>query len=173
MRTHSPLVKNPTLQKEYTGNWVARSLFALIDTPKFESSPRKMAEVLGTTIEEVVHAFEVLENLSLIKRTHTGYQKNIQNVYFNDHDLNPKSILSDHVLISTQIMGRLDVANEDQASFYRTGFFASNRQLVKEFCLEMERIMMSFIARSQREEADGVYSFSFSKVQVTQDEEEL
>ncbi|MCB0422462.1 MAG: DUF4423 domain-containing protein [Bdellovibrionales bacterium] len=169
MRTHTPLAKNPDLQEAYTGNWVTRSLFALMDTPLFSASPIEMAQVLGTEVPEVVQAFEILERLSLIRRTPEGYVKNIPNVYFNDKDLDSHSILSSHVLISSQLLNQLTLSDPKAANFYRTGFFASNRKLVTEFCQEFERLLMSFVAKSQREASDGVFGMTFSTAQISKE----
>lgn len=166
--TTEPVVatNNKKLQHEYIGNWVWRATASLIDTKDFNPSPKWIAKKLNVTLEEVIDALEGLEKLGIIGRSTNGYKKLLKYVYFSDRDLDPKSVLSDHVLISTQIMGRLNPANPNVGSFYRTGFVATNQDLAKKYFLKIESVMKEFLMESANCSADAVYAFTFSGIDV-------
>ncbi len=155
-----------TLQLQYIGNWVWRAVASLVDTRDFDPSPKWIAKKINVNLEEVVDALEGLEKLGIIGRTPQGYKKLLKYVYFSDRDLNPKAVLADHVLISTQIMGRLNPANPNLGCFYRTGFVATNQELAKKYFSKMESVMKEFLMESANCAADSVYAFTFSAVDV-------
>ncbi|OQW49224.1 MAG: hypothetical protein A4S09_03920 [Proteobacteria bacterium SG_bin7] len=155
-----------TLQLQYIGNWVWRAVASLVDTKEFDPSPKWIAKKINVNLEEVVDALEGLEKLGIIGRTPQGYKKLLKYVYFSDRDLNPKAVLADHVLISTQIMGRLNPANPNLGCFYRTGFVATNQELAKKYFTKMEAVMKEFLMESANAAADAVYAFTFSAVDV-------
>ena len=165
--TSTELKQHQELQKKYTANWLWRTLAALVDTEGFDPSLSQLAKQMGVPVNEVVEAFEGLEKLGIIRRTAEGYVRILKFVYFSDRDLDPSQVLADHVLISTQILGRLDPLNPELNSFYRTGFVASNSRAVRKFCGQLEELMKAFLAESADEVADGVYGFSFSSVEVS------
>ena len=156
------------LQLQYIGNWVWRAVAALVDTKDFQPSPKWIAKKLNITLEEVVDAIEGLERLGILGRTKTGYKKLLKYVYFSDRDLDPKTVLSDHVLISTQIMGRLNPGNPKMGCFYRTGFVATNQDVAKKYFLKIESIMKEFLMESANCSADTVFAFTFSGVDVVE-----
>lgn len=160
------LPNNKDLQLEYVGNWIWRSVASLIDTKDFNPSPRWIAEKLNVRYAEVIKALEGLERLGIIGRTKTGYKKLLKYVYFSDRDLDPKAVLSDHVLISTQIMGRLNPLNPKIGCFYRTGFVATNQDIAKKYFLKMEALMKDFLMESANCSADTVYAFTLSGVDI-------
>ncbi|MCB0367148.1 MAG: DUF4423 domain-containing protein [Bdellovibrionaceae bacterium] len=165
--TSAELKRHQELQKKYTGNWLWRTLAGLVSTADFDPSLSKLAARLRVSVNEVVEAFEGLEQLGIIRRTAEGYERVLKYVYFSDRDLDPGQVLADHVLISTQVLGRLDPLNPELNSFYRTGFIASNEKAVRKFCRQMEEIMKAFLMESAAESADGVYGFTFSSVEVS------
>ena len=170
--TSAELKQHQELQKKYTGNWLWRTLAALVDAETFDPSLSKLAKQLGVTVNEVVEAFEGLEKLGIIRRTAEGYERVLKFVYFSDRDLDPSQVLADHVLISTQILGRLDPLNPELNSFYRTGFIASNEKAVRRFCGQLEELLKAFLTESAEGVADGVYALSFSSVEVSGQKDE-
>lgn len=171
LNTTRELKRRAELQKKYTSNWSWRALAALIDVnPEASRSIKWLAQKLSIAIEEVVEGLEGLEMLGIIERTAQGYKKILKYVYFSDRDIDPMSVLADHVLVSAQILSRLNPRNLNKKSFYRTGFVASNEELVRDFCLQIEALMKTFVEQSAKCEADRVVGFSFSNVKVTNDE---
>ena len=166
INTPITLPNNKELQLEYVGNWIWRSVASLIDTKDFNAAPRWIAERLNIRFSEVIEALEGLERLGIISRTKTGYKKLLKYVYFSDRDLDPKAVLSDHVLISTQIMGRLNPLNPKNGCFYRTGFVATNQDVAKKYFLKMEAVMKDFLMESANCSADTVYAFTLSGVDI-------
>lgn len=52
----------------FYGNWIWRAVHALIEHPKFRSSPQWIADTLSISVQEAVDALEGLEELGLVKR---------------------------------------------------------------------------------------------------------
>lgn len=170
LSTTRELVKKQELQKKYTGSWIWRAVAALVEiSPESTKNIKWFSEKLGVSLEEVVDAIEGLEILGIIERTTYGYRKILKYVYFSDRDLDPVAVLSDHMLISSQILSRLNPFNKEQKSFYRTGFVASNEENVKEFCLKIEILMKEFLEKSSKAKCDRVVAFSFSNVKMSRD----
>jgi len=164
----SPELKNhQELQRKYTSSWLWRTLAAMVSNENFDPSLSRLATRLRVPIGEIVEALEGLEKLGIIRRSADGYERILKYVYFSDRDLDPSQVLADHVLISTQILGRLDPRNPELKSFYRTGFVASNEKSVRKFCKQLEEIMKTFLMESAAESSDGVYALSFSSVEVS------
>jgi hypothetical protein len=128
--------ERPDFQRHYTGNWVWRAVAALIDE-EGEYSPSFFSEKLNAPVHEIVHALEGLEKLGIIRRTQNGYKKILKYLYYNDKNLDPVRLLSDHVLVSTQILGRLVHSSGGAASFYRTSFFGTTEKKYRELCQRM------------------------------------
>lgn len=168
--TTRELRQKEVLQKRYTSSWVWRSVAAIFDVSPDSRSPLWISKKLNVTVREAVEAIEGLEALGIIERTPNGYKRILKYVYYSDAHLDPMSILSDHVLISSQILSRLHPSDKNQKSFYRTGFVSSNEALVKDFCLKVEALMKEFLEASAREPSDRVVGFSFSNVKVTREE---
>jgi hypothetical protein len=115
-----------------------------------------------------LEALEGLERLGIIRHTSKGYKKILKYIYFTDQNLEPKKILSDHVLISTQILGRLANTNY-QKSFYRTSFIGTTEKKFREFCQKMETTIKDFLIDSSQGRAEKVYALSLSCVDLTKD----
>lgn len=168
------------LQKDYTGNWVVRAVSALLDTKDFQHSPNWIAVRLGVSVKEIVDALETLEKLGIIQRTENGYKKILKYVYFSDRDMNPFEICADHVLISTQILGRLNPGNPEVGSFYRTGFVASTKSQMRKFFLKVEELMKELLIESQapptsselKNESQEIYAFTLSGIELSLKDQE-
>lgn len=171
-RTQPCLVEKRQLQKKYTGSWVWRTIASLIEISDFTPSSKWIAQRLNITVDEVVSALEGLEGLGIIRRTPSGYEKVLKFVYYSDRDLEPKSILMDHVMISTQILGRLDPIQTDIPSFYRTGFIATNKELTKDFFNKVEQLFKEYMEASSESASDMVFAISLSGIDVSGKENE-
>lgn len=130
-----------------------------------------MAKKLQVPVVEILDALEVLCTLGIIKRTDTSYKKILKYVYYSDRNMEAKKILADHVLITTQVLGRLNPDTPEVGSFYRTGFISSNRELARSFFYKMEELIKDFIIQSSKEESDTVYALSLSGVEVCKEKE--
>lgn len=152
---------------QYAGNWVWRSVSALLDTQECPSSAAAIAERLSAPLAEVISALEGLQTLGLVQFNGQRYQKLGDLVVLMDRDLDPQAILADHVLISTQMLGRLRPRDENQKSFYRTSFLASNTVLVKEYCQELDQALRRLIQKSESCQPDQVYGLSVSLMSIS------
>ncbi len=171
LATTRELKQKTELQKKYTSSWVWRSLAAVIEiNPEASRSLKWLSQKLNVALEQIVEGLEGLEALGIIERTAQGYKKILKYVYFSDRDIDPKSVLADHVLISSQLLSRLNPRSSNAKSFYRTGFVASNETLVREFCIQVEVLMKEFVEKSSKSVSDRVVGFTFSNVKVTQDD---
>jgi hypothetical protein len=157
-------VERPEFERHYTGNWVWRAVAALIDE-EGEYPPSFFSEKLNAPIHEIHLALEGLEKLGIIRHTPSGYKKILKYIYYTDQNLDPKKLLSDHVLISTQILGRL--TQTDQKSFYRTSFIGTTEKRFIEFCLKIETTIKDFLIESTQTKAEKVYAMSLSCVDLT------
>lgn len=155
------------LQLQYTGNWVWRAIAALVETRDFCHSVKWIADRLSVTVEEVVFALEGLEALGIIRRTSNGYEKVLKYIYYTDRDLDSTAILKDHVLVSTQILGRLATKSVVRPSFYRTAFYASTIEQARAFFLRIEDLMKQFMVDSASQASDRVFAVTLSGVDLT------
>jgi hypothetical protein len=96
----------------------------------------------------------------------TGYKRVLKYVYFSDRNLNPQKLISDHVLISSQIMSRL-APNPDAVNFYRTSFIGTSEKKAKEFCVRFEALVKEFLVESSQSTPDSVFALSVSLIDVT------
>ena len=160
------------LQLEYIGNWVWRAVSSLIDIKDFKPSPKWIANRLGTSVDEVILALIGLQKLGIIKKTETGYEKLLRYDYFSDCDLDRKTVQEDHVLISTQVLARLNPLDPNTGSFYRTGFVATNRELATKYFTKVENILKEFLMESANSNSDAVFALSFSGVNIIEKQNE-
>jgi len=169
-KTSPELVGNQELQRKYTGNWLWRSIATLMEISESQPSPKWIANRLRVSLGEVVDAMDGLEKIKIIRRTQTGFEKNVQTIYFSDRDLDARSLLADHVLITTQLNGRMDPLDPQGDCFYRTSFIASNKASVRKFNKKIELAMLEFLRESETIKADTVYGVTFSSVDVASKE---
>lgn len=162
--TSFPLLTDQQLQEKYTSSWLWRTLACLIENKDFDPSPYNIALKLNVEVEQVVEAFEGLLRLGIIRRALNGYERVFRHVQFSDRQLNPRRVLADHVLINTQIMGRLDPAATHRPQYYRTSFLATNQQLLKDFCVKVDTLLKELIEESNKKPSDGVFAIGISGV---------
>ncbi len=154
-------------REQYAGNWVWRAVAALVETKDFQQTPNWMAQRLGVSEDSICEALSGLETLGIIRKVKGRYEKVLRYIYLTDREISPEVIAKDHVLISSQILGRLDPYDVEKPSFYRTGFFATNLEAARRFCKEVERLMKEFMMESSSIETDRVFAVSFSSVDVS------
>ena len=162
-----PATEHPEFLRNYTGNWVWRAVAAMIDDD-CDYLPAYFAERLNAPIQDIVVALEGLEKLGIIRRSANGYKKILKFIYYTDKNLEPNKILSDHVLISTQILSRLAHSRPGQ-SFYRTSFVGSTEKKFKEFCAKVENLMKEFLIDSSQTPSEKVYALTLSGADLSKE----
>lgn len=151
------------LQADYTSSWVWRALPAIVELlPQAEAI--ELADRLGVAIPEVVEGLEGLCKLGIIRRGEQGYQRILKYVYFTDRQFEAKKLVSDHVLISTQLLSRIKPAQAN--SFYRSSFLATSEARLTAFLKDMEGLMKELIIKSSQEKSDAVWGLSLSAAEL-------
>ena len=151
------------LQTDYTSNWVWRALPALIELlPQAEAI--ELASRLAVSIPEVVEALEGLCKLGILKKSESGYERILKYVYFTDRQFEAKKLVSDHVLISTQLLSRIKPSEKN--SFYRSSFLATSQVRLTSFLSELEGLMKDLIIKSSNDKSDCVWGLSLSAAEL-------
>jgi DNA-binding MarR family transcriptional regulator len=156
------------LDEEYTGNWVWRAVAALVSFSDSSLTISRMAQGLDVDISVIVEALEGLEEMGILRRTEGGYERVLKFVYYSDRHIEAKKLHGDHVLISTQILSRLDPNQKTGQAFFRTGFLATNREIAAKYLGRMESLLKEWILESDTTEKNELVALSLSAVDVTQ-----
>lgn len=167
--TMEELRRKEVLQKRYGSSWIWKSVAAIVDVSPDSRSPLWISRKLNISVNESVEALEGLEALGILERLPQGYRRILKFFFHADQHKDPRSLLGDHALLSSQILSRLRPEDPHQKSFFRTGFVATNETLVREFCFKFEALMKDFLEASAREPSDRVVGLTFSTVKMTQD----
>jgi hypothetical protein len=162
--THE-LKHNKDLQKKYTQSWLWRAVPCLIEVEGLSHDVRHLALCLNVGVEEVLDALEGLQSLGIIKKSDDRFERVLKYVYFSDRDLDPRQTLSDHLLVSGQILNKL--APQGVPSFYRTSFVATSSLLLRDFYLKAEALMVELIENSNKQKSTDVVGITISGVNLT------
>lgn len=160
------------LQKEYAANWIWRAVAAMIEVRGFQPTLEWMSDRLSVSKAEVAQALEGLEGMGIIRKTASGYERILKYVYYSDRDLDRGNLMQSHVLITQQILNRLDPAADRLPVCHKTGFLSSNASCTEEFHEKLTRLLKEYLQKSSLEKPDNVYAFSFSNLSLLTPESE-
>ena len=151
---------NLSLENNYTGNFLARTINALIDLKDIVPTVEFIQRKLKISKQEIDWALNSLTHLGIIERTGLGLRKILKYIYYPNNAQNIKKSIADHALISTEILNHLQTKEHNQ--FYRTSIVATDNENVKIFINEMDQALKSFLVRSESGPKNAVYGLSIT-----------
>ena len=150
--------------KQFTDNWIWRTVHCLIENPNFDPSPRSIASKLDVSVEKAVDAVEGLLKLGLIEKSSGTYKVKSQWFQILPKDLSSADILDTHIKLAPQILSRL---NEDDK--FTVQFFKGNETLLKKYVPRFIELYKQMDEEAQREGISDVMASEISFVKLTKD----
>ncbi|MGZ6330253.1 MAG: DUF4423 domain-containing protein [Parachlamydiaceae bacterium] len=130
-----------------SGSWQGRCIFALLEAPRFQTSPREIAKELNITLDTLFLFLDLLESLNLIKKDQSGkYMKLKSTLDFRHLDLNKNMELENFKSVASEVLIR---QSPDGNCRYESSIIYSNKELVAEFIRDKNEIIEKFIQRSR------------------------
>lgn len=121
--------KREDLLQRLSGSWKGRSIFALLELPRFQKSPREIAPELGITLDQLFFYLDLLEAVSLVKRDASGgYQRLVEKLDFRSLGLDKNEELRNFSLVTAEMLSRQSF---DVPCHHESAIVYSNRELVK------------------------------------------
>lgn len=150
--------------KQFTDNWIWRTVLCLVESPNFNPSPKWIAAKLDTSVEKVVDAIEGLVILGLIEKTASGYRVKNNWLQVLPSDLSRNDLLDTHLKVAPQILSRL---NEDDG--FTVQFFKGNKELLKKFGPKFVELYKQMDEEAQKQGINEVMASELSFVQLTKE----
>jgi hypothetical protein len=139
-------------------------IFDVFDLPDAKSSPLWISGRTGIPVETVNEALEGLVVLGILVQTAKGYEKVKHNVQLPYHEQSKNERMSEHALISHQILNHLD---DEALGALRFSSFASNMEIISEMYEAISEAIYEADRKSNalpREKTDNIYLISFTAV---------
>lgn len=153
--------------ENFLGNYIWRSVHALMDHPQFEASPIWISKKLAITVEEAAESLDGLVLLGLAQRTDKGFvPKQIQFI-IPEQEMDMETRMLRHSDFSQQIMNRL---SPEKKAFFKQAVAASNKKVFSEFYEKLCTLIKEFRETSEREHKDGLYCFTTTGVDIMEQE---
>ena len=150
--------------KQFTDNWIWRTVHCLIESPNFDPSPKWIAKKLDISVEKAVDAIEGLLKLGLIEQVAGTYKVKSQWFQVLPKDLSHSDLLDTHIKLAPQILSRL---NEDDK--YTVQFFRGNEELLKKYVPRFIELYKQMDEEAQRQKISDVMASEISFVRLTKD----
>lgn len=150
--------------KQFTDNWIWRSVLCLIESPKFDPSPKWIAAKLDISVAKAVDAIEGLLNLNLIEKHQSSYRVKNNWLQVLPSDLSRNDLLATHINVAPQILSRL---NEDDG--FTVQFFKGNKELLKKYGAKFVELYKQMDEEAQRLGISEVMASELSFVQLTKE----
>lgn len=140
--------KREELLQRLSGSWKGRSIFALLEVPRFQKNPREIAPELGITLDELFFYLDLLEAVSLIRRdANGGYLRMVETLDFRKLGLNREESLRSFSLVTAEILSRQSF---DVPCHHESSIVYSNQQLVKQLIGKIGAAMDEFEEASKK-----------------------
>ncbi len=134
--------KREDLLQRLSGSWKGRSIFALLELPRFQKSPREIAPELGITLDELFFYLDLLEAVSLVRRDANGnYLRLVDKLDFMAMGLNKNEQLRNFSLVTAEILSR---QTTDGRCRHESAIVYSNLDLVLGLLKKMNEVMSEF-----------------------------
>lgn len=140
--------KREELLQRLSGSWKGRSIFALLEVPRFQKNPREIAPELGITLDELFFYLDLLEAVSLIRRdANGGYLRMVEALDFRKMGLNKDEQLQNFSLVTAEILSR---QTTDGRCWHESSIVYSNKELVLGLLKKLTAVMDEFEQESKR-----------------------
>ena len=134
--------KREELVQHVSGSWKARSIFALLELPRYQKNPREMAPQLTLSLDDLFFYLDMLEAVSLIRKDGTGaYLRNVEVLDFTALGLDPSGQLHQFSMITAEILSRQTTTGRCR---HESNVVYSNWKLVKALMVEIEQVTQKF-----------------------------
>lgn len=134
--------KREELVQHISGSWKARSIFALLELPKYQKNPREMAAQLALTLDDLFFYLDMLEAVSFIRKDGSGsYQRLLEELDFRALGLDATGQLRNFSLMTAEILSRQTTTGRCR---HVSAVVYSNYALVKAFMIEVENVTEKF-----------------------------
>lgn len=150
--------------KQFTDNWIWRTVMCLVESPNFDPSPRWIASKLDISVEKAVDAIEGLQKLNLVERVENTFK--VKNQWFQvmPKDLERTDLLDTHIKLAPQILSRL---NEEDS--FTVQFLKGNKDLLKKYSPKFIELYRQMDEEAQRSGISDVMASEISFVQLTKE----
>lgn len=138
--------KREELLQRLSGSWKGRSIFALLELPKYQKNPREIAPELGITLDELFFYLDLLEAVSLVRRDASGYQRLAETLDFRAMGLDGSGELRNFSLVTAEILSR---QSYDVPCHHESAIVYSNTALVKDLIGKLGAVMDEFETASK------------------------
>lgn len=139
--------KREELLQRLSGSWKGRSIFALLELPRYQKNPRVIAPELGITLDELFFYLDLLEAVSLVRRDASGnYQRLAETLDFRAMGLDNSGELRNFSLVTAEILSR---QSYDVPCHHESAIVYSNTALVKDLIGKLGAVMDEFEAASK------------------------
>lgn len=139
--------KREELLQRLSGSWKGRSIFALLELPRYSKSPREIAPELGITLDELFFYLDLLEAVALVRRDANGnYLRLAEALDFRAMGLDGSGELRNFSLVTAEILSRQSM---DVPCHHESAIVYSNTTLVKELIGKLGAAMDEFEAASK------------------------
>ncbi len=134
--------KREELLQRLSGSWKGRSIFALLELPRYQKNPRTIAPELAITLDELFFYLDLLEAVSLVRRDANGnYQRLVETLDFMAMGLNQDAELRNFSLVTAEILSRQTTEGRCR---HQSAIVYSNLDLVLGLLKKMNEVMADF-----------------------------
>lgn len=134
--------KREELLQRLSGSWKGRSIFALLELPRYQKNPRIIAPELGITLDELFFYLDLLEAVSLVHRDASGnYLRLVEKLDFTAMGLDKNEELRNFSLVTAEILSR---QTTDGRCRHESAIVYSNLDLVLGLLKKMNEVMTEF-----------------------------
>lgn len=139
--------KREELLRRLSGSWKGRSIFALLEIPRYQANPRIIAPELSITLDELFFYLDLLEAVSLVRKDANGnYQRLTESLDFRAMGLDSSGELQNFSLVTAEILSRQSM---DVACHHESAIVYSNKALVRELISKLGVVMDEFELKSK------------------------
>lgn len=142
-------IKNRSLSEKYSdlsGSWQGRAVFALLEAPRFQASPREIATELAISLEELFACLDLLVDLQLVKVDSNGkYLKLRSSLDFRTMDLDTQKELASFKSVATEVLIRQSASGPCK---FESSLVFTTKELLKEFIKKQDQNLSEFIEKS-------------------------
>lgn len=134
--------KRDELVQHISGSWKARAIFALLELPKYQRSPREIAPQLALSLDDLFFYLDMLESVAFLRKNASGvYTRTVEDLDFYSMGLTPSGQLQQFSMITAEILSR---QTTDGRCKHESAVVYSNLTLVKSFLKTIKDVTDEF-----------------------------
>lgn len=129
-----------------SGSWQGRSIFALLEAPRYQTSPREIAVDLNISLEILFYFLDLLESVGLVKKNPNGqYYKTQKNLDFRNAGLDKQGQLEHFKNVASEVLVR---QSPDGKCRFESSIIFTNQDHLNEFLKQKNSLIDTFIRKS-------------------------